>query len=140
MASSPKTVPTKESATAFLNTITDEQMRKDCKQILKMMQDITGEKPVMWGTAIVGFGSYRYVYASGHSGDWPVAAFSPRKQNISVYLIPGFDRFEHLLKKLGKHKTAVSCLYIKKLSDIDQDVLRTLIRESVEQVKLKYGK
>jgi len=134
-----KTKPTTQSVTAFLNAIEDAQVRKDCKQILKLMSEATGSKPKMWGTSIVGFGSYHYQYASGRKGDWPLTGFSPRKQNLTVYIMPGFHRYDALMKKLGKYKTGKACLYFKKLDDVDQDVLKELVHNSAEYLRQKYG-
>jgi hypothetical protein len=99
------------------------------------MEEITGEKPKMWGPGIVGFGSYRYKYASGHEGDWPVAAFSPRKKDLTVYLTMGFEKHKELMEKLGNHSTGKSCLYIKRLSDIHQPTLKKLIKVSIKDLK-----
>ena len=95
------------------------------------MEEVTGEKAVMWGDSIVGFGTYHYVYASGREGDWPVTGFAPRKQALTLYIMSGFDQYDELLARLGKHSTGKSCLYIKRLSDVDVDVLRELVAESV---------
>ena len=130
-----KTKPTKASVTQFLNQIPDAARREDCFAIAKMMEEITGSKPQMWGPSIVGFGTYRYKYASGHEGDWPVAAFSPRKQDLTLYLTPGFEKREELMDQLGKHRTGKSCLYIKRLSDIDVPTLKKLIKASVKDLK-----
>jgi len=127
-----KTKPTKASVNAFLSDIEDDQQRKDAKAIAKMMKAATGVAPKMWGTSIVGFGSYSYKYASGHEGEWPLTGFSPRKQNLSLYIMTGFNGYKPLLKKLGKHKTGKACLYIKRLDDVDRDVLQELITKSVE--------
>jgi hypothetical protein len=129
-----KTQPTDESVEAFLNAIPDETRRKDCFTLLGMMQQATGAPPVMWGEAIVGFGDYHYSYASGRQGDWFQVGFSPRKQNLTLYLMTGFDQYESLLAGLGKHSTSKSCLYIKRLSDIDMPTLQQLIRLSVEHI------
>lgn len=138
--SEPKTKPTKASVSAFLNEIKDEQKRKDSKQLAKLMQEVTGHKPVMWGPSIVGYGTYHYKSErSKQEGDWLLTGFSPRVQNLTVYIMPGFARYEALMKKLGKYKTSVSCLYFKKLEDIDQEVLKELVRESVEFLKKKYA-
>jgi hypothetical protein len=136
-----KTKPTNVSVRAFIASIDDQQKRKDCNTLLKLMREITGDKAVMWGDTIVGFGFYHYKYASGHEGDSFIAGFSPRKQNLTIYMMSGFDRHEALLKKLGKCKTAKSCLYIKKLADVDVDVLKLMIKNSVEDVqrRLDYG-
>lgn len=129
-----KTKETHASVAAFVKGIEDENKRKDCQILLAMMKEITGKKPKMWGESIVGFGRYHYKYKSGREGDWMVTGFSPRKQSLTVYIMCGFDDYDGLLKKLGKHKTAVSCLYMKRLSDVDLDVLRELIAKSVEDM------
>ena len=130
-----KTKPTNASVEKFLNQVADETRREDCFKVAKMMEEITGEKPKMWGPSIVGFGSYHYKYASGQEGDWPIAAFSPRKQDLTLYLLPGFAESAELLKQLGKHRTGVSCLYIKRLSDVHVPTLKKLIRDSVKRMK-----
>jgi hypothetical protein len=130
-----KTKPTKEKVTDFLNKVRDAGRREDCFAVAKIMEEITGEKPTMWGPSIVGFGTYRYKYASGREGDWPVAAFSPRKQDLTVYLGSDFEKKDELLSQLGKHKTRKSCLYIKRLSDIHIPTLKKLIKASVKDVK-----
>ena len=130
-----KTKPTNASVEKFLNQITDETRRDDCFKVAKMMEEITGEKPKMWGPSIVGFGTYHYKYASGREGDWPIAAFSPRKQDLTLYLLPGFSKQEDLMKQLGKHSTGKSCLYIKRLSDVHVPTLKKLIRESVKRMR-----
>jgi hypothetical protein len=132
-----KTKPTNASVEKFLNQVPDEARREDCFKIAKMMEEITGNEPKMWGPSIVGFGSYHYKYASGHEGDWPISAFSPRKQDLTLYIMPGFQKYADLLKQLGKHRTGKSCLYIKRLSDVHVPTLKKLIRESVKQMKLK---
>ncbi len=119
----------------FLNDVEDDQKRQDCFDLVDLMTDITGEEPKMWGPSIVGFGSYRYRYDSGREGDWMQVGFSPRKQALTLYIMSGFSRYQKLMAKLGKHKTGKSCLYIKRLSDVDGDVLRELITLSVEQVR-----
>lgn len=126
-----KTKQTNASVKDFLNQITDEERRKDCFTVAKLMEEITGEKPKMWGPSIVGFGKYHYKYASGQEGDWPIAAFSPRKRDLTLYLMPGFAEHAELMKKLGKHSTGKSCLYIKRLSDIHMPTLKKLIKDSV---------
>jgi len=130
-----KTKVNKASVSEFLNSIEDDAVRKDCKEIAKIMKEVTKEKPKMWGTSIVGYGSYHYKYASGREGDWFVTGFSPRKQTITLYIMSGFDRYNELLKKLGKHATGKSCLYIKRLADVDKKVLKELIKESVKVMK-----
>jgi hypothetical protein len=130
-----KTKLTKQSVDSFIKKIPDPQTREDCFTIAKLMKEATGEDPRMWGSSIVGFGSQHYKYASGREGDWPVIAFSPRKQNLTLYIgLSGFDSAE-LLEKLGKHSVSKGCLYIKRLSDVGLPTLRKLIRESVKQKK-----
>lgn len=126
-----KTQKTEASVEVFLNSIKDEQTRKDCLEITKMMKQATKSKPKMWGANIVGFGEYHYKYESGREGNWFIIGFSPRKQNITLYIMAGFDRYDRLLKKLGKYSTGKSCLYIKKLADVDNEVLKELVTASV---------
>ena len=133
-----KTKPTDASVSEFLDTVDNEQKRSDTRAIVEMMHEVTGYTATMWGTSIIGFGSYSYKYRSGHSGDWSIVGVSPRKRNITVYIMPGFSQFEDQLSRLGKHKTSKSCLYINKLSDVDSDVLREIIHQSVEYMKEKY--
>jgi hypothetical protein len=130
-----KTQKTKQSVTKFLAGIEHEQRRKDCRAVVKLMREVTGEKPAMWGPSIIGFGSYHYKYASGREGDWFLAGVSPRKQNLSIYVMPGLDGHAALLKKLGKHKTGKACLYVNTLEDIDLGVLRKLIETGVERLR-----
>ena len=119
----------------FLNTIENDEKREDCFEILKIMKQAAKAEPKMWGTSIVGFGSYHYKGASGREGDWMLTGFSPRKQNITLYIMGGFDQQTDLMKKLGKHSTGKSCLYIKKLKDIDIKVLKELVTESIQMMK-----
>jgi hypothetical protein len=130
-----KTKVNDASVTDFLNAVTDEQKRKDSFAILKLMEKVSKEKGKMWGPSIVGFGSYHYKGASGREGDWMLIGFSPRKQNITLYIMPGFERYPALMSKLGKHSTGKSCLYIKRLSDVDVDVLKELMVESLKVMK-----
>lgn len=130
-----KTKKTDDSVTDFLNKVENEKKRADSFAILNLMQEITGEEPKMWGTSIVGFGDYHYKYESGREGDWFLAGFSPRKQNLTLYIMAGFDEYDQLLEKLGKHAIGKSCLYIKKLEDVDQEVLKELVSRSVEHMK-----
>lgn len=129
-----KTKQTKESVEKFLNQVSDEARREDCFQIARMMEEITGDKPKMWGPSIVGFGSYYYKYASGHEGEWPITGFSPRKQDLTLYIMPGFAEYRELMEQLGKHRTGKSCLYIKRLSDVHVPTLKKLIRASVKHM------
>lgn len=133
-----KTKETDESVTKFLNTIEDETKRKDSFAILEIMKQATGLEAKMWGTSIVGFGSYHYKYDSGHEGDTCIVGFSPRKQNISLYLMMGLVSAETFLKDLGKHKPGKGCLYINKLDDVNKDVLKKLIKTSADAIKKKY--
>ena len=119
----------------FLNGVADENRRRDCFAVLEIMREVTGAEPQMWGANIVGFGAHRYKYASGREGDWPLTAFSPRKQNLTVYIVDGFAGYPALMAKLGKHKTGKSCLYLNKLVDIDLAVLRELVAQSVKHMK-----
>ena len=130
-----KTVETKASVAGFLKGIADPQRRKDCEAVAAMMTAATKEKPAMWGTSIVGFGKERYKYASGREGDWFTVGFSPRKDNITLYLIGGFRKHTDLMEKLGKVKMGGGCLYVKRLADIDQKVLKQLIGRSVKSAK-----
>ena len=131
-----KTRPTKASVAKFLANVEDETKRQDCRTLVEIMERVTGAKPVMWGPSIVGFGSYRYRYANGREGDWMLVGFSPRKRDLTVYVMAGFKRAEKTLAKLGKHKASSGgCLYLKRLSDVDLAVLEQLIRESVEHLR-----
>jgi hypothetical protein len=129
-----KTKQTNESVKDFLNKIADEERRADCLAVAKMMEDITGEKPKMWGPSIVGFGSYHYKYASGREGDWMVTGFSPRKKDLTLYIMMGFERHRDLMEKLGKHSTGKSCLYIKRLADVHVPTLKKLIKTSIKDL------
>jgi hypothetical protein len=131
----PKTRPTAESVEKFVNRIADEQRRKDCFRVLEIMKAVTKVEPAMWGTSIVGFGRHNYKYESGTKGEWFLCGFSPRKQDLTLYLMSGLERYSELLKKLGKHKTGRACLYIKKLDDVDLPTLKTLIKESVADIQ-----
>ncbi len=130
-----KTKKTDANVRDFLDKVEDESKRADCDQILAMMEDVTGEKAAMWGSSIVGFGSYHYKYASGREGDWFLIGFSPRKRNFSLYIMSGFDEYDDLLGQLGKHSTGKSCLYVNKLADVDLDVLRMLMEKSVQHMR-----
>ncbi len=130
-SSTPKTVPTGASVADFIATVDTETRRADCQVLRHLMAAATGEEAQMWGAAIVGFGAYRMVYADGRTGDWPVVAFSPRKNDITVYLMQGHDGHAGLLQRLGKHKTGKVCLYIKRLADVDAAVLQQLIESAV---------
>lgn len=135
MANEPKTRPTDASVPEFIANIAESQRREDCYAICTLMEKVTKTKPVMWGSSIVGFGSMPLHYANGKTLDWPLVGFSPRKSAMTLYIMSGFDGYESLLAKLGKHTTSVSCLYVKKLADIDQKVLKQLIEQSVKHLK-----
>ena len=131
-----KTKPTKQSVDKFIKSQPDEQVRADCAVISKLMSEATGEEPKMWGPSIVGFGTYHYKYATGREGDMPIVGFSPRKQNLTLYvLMYGFEEQADLLKKLGKHTTGKWCLYIKRLSDVDLPTLKKIIKVSVKRLR-----
>jgi hypothetical protein len=129
-----KTKPSDASVEAYLNGLSDEQRRADCFTLLDLMAEVTGAEPTLWGGSIVGFGSYHYVYESGREGDWFLAGFAPRKQSLTLYIMAGFDGYEDLLGRLGKHKTGKSCLYVNRLEDVDLPTLRELVRRSVEHL------
>ncbi len=133
-----KTKVTDAPVTEFLNSIADEQKRKDCFLLLETMTELSKETAKMWGESIVGFGQYHYKYKSGRKGDFFRTGFSPRKQNLTVYIIPGFKNYESYLSQLGKYKTSVSCLYIKTLKDIDFEILRKIIAASLDEMKKLY--
>ena len=128
-----KTKQTEASVEDFLNGVENEAVRADCRRIVELMSDATGEPPKMWGANIIGFGSRTMKYASGRELDWLITGFSPRKANITLYLSTGETWNEELLSKLGKHKTGMGCLYFKRLSDVDESVLKKLIDESVKR-------
>ncbi len=134
----PKTKPTGASVTAFVAAIEDPEKRKDVKKIAGMMRRATRSRAKLWGPSIVGYGRYHYEYPSGQSGDWMLTGYSPRKQALTVYIMCGFEPFKPLLNRLGKYKTGKSCLYIKRLSDVDEGVLEELITQSVELMRERY--
>ena len=134
-----KTKPTTTNVEDFLSTIPDEGKRDDCRAIVKVMKAATKANPVMWGSSIIGFGTRSIEYAGGRTGDWPIIALSPRKQNLTLY-IPSLAEFGDLLKDLGKHSTGKGCLYIKRLADTDMDVLKTLVTRSIATVRKKAKK
>ncbi len=133
-----KTKKTGASVTEFLKSIDNPQMRTDAKKVASIMRRVTGKRAKMWGSSIVGYGTYHYKYDSGREGDFMVTGYSPRKQALTVYIIPGFSKFGPLMKKLGKYKTGKSCLYIRRLSDVDENVLEQLIDRSVQLMHKKY--
>lgn len=133
-----RTKPTKVKVEDFLSAVEHPTRKEDGFELLRIMKEITKEKPIIWGQSIVGFGSYHYKYATGREGDMPLVGFSPRKQRLSVYIMPGFEEYKDLLGKLGKHKTGKACLYINKLADVDISILKEIIKKSIEAL-LKDG-
>lgn len=133
-----KTQPNDASVDDFLASVGNARRRQDSATVLELMQDITGEAPRMWGDSIVGFGSYHYRYQSGREGDWPRIGFSPRKQYLAIYIMPGFGDYEDILTRLGKHRTSVSCLYINKLADVDKDVLCEIMTAAYQEMARRY--
>ena len=130
-----KTKQTEASVEGFLNTVKNKEARDDCFEITEMMEKATKEKSKMWGSSIIGFGNYHYKYESGREGDWFITGFSPRKQNLTFYVMGGFKGQPELMNKLGKHSTGKGCLYIKKLADVDTKVLKELVTKSVKQAQ-----
>ncbi|MCC8358663.1 DUF1801 domain-containing protein [Salinimicrobium sediminilitoris] len=127
------------SVTDFLDQIENKQRQSDCRELLKMFSEVTGEPAKMWGENMIGFGKYHYKYKSGHEGDWFLTGFSPRKQNLTIYIMTGFKEYNDILENLGKYKTSSSCLYVKKLEDINREKLSKLIRRSVEDLRKRYN-
>lgn len=130
-----KTKPTDLVVEDFIDSIEEETKRDDCRELISIMSELTRSEPVMWGNSIVGFGQYHYKYASGREGDFMLLGFSPRKTSLTLYFMDGFDKYAKLLSELGKYKTGKSCLYIKKLDDINRDKLREMIILSVSHLK-----
>lgn len=130
-----KTKRNKKSVRKFIESVEHEGRRADSNELLSLMEEVTGERPEMWGDGIVGFGSYRYKYASGREGDWFLTGFSPRKTSLSLYITCDLSRYEDLLGKLGRHKAGKGCLHINRLSDVDMKVLRRLVKDSVAHVR-----
>ena len=133
-----KTRPTSTSVNSFIEAVENHTRRSDSAMLLDFLRKITDHPPILWGNSLIGFGSYHYTYGSGREGDMLLAGFSPRKQNFALYNT-GFKRYSELIKKLGKHKTGKSCLYITKLSDVDFDVLTELIRTAYDNMNTKYN-
>lgn len=123
---------------AFLAAVENDKRREDCRAVMQMLARITGETPTMWGGSIIGFGTYDYEYESGRTGSWPRIGCSPRKQSLTLYIMPGFDRYEEIMAKLGKYKTGKSCLYVNRLEDVDLGVLEELAVESLGYMDEKY--
>jgi len=130
-----KTKPNDRSVTDFLNSVENDTKREDSFTILELMKEATGVEPVMWGDSIIGFGTYHYKYASGREAEWFMTGFSPRVQNLTLYIMDGFDEYDALLGKLGKHSTGKSCLYVKHLENINLDVLREMVKKSVAHMQ-----
>ncbi|MFX0060261.1 MAG: DUF1801 domain-containing protein [Candidatus Hodarchaeota archaeon] len=133
-----KTKPTDKNVDEFLKKIENPTKRDDSYKILNLMKEVTQEEPKMWGDSIIGFGNYHYKYASGREGEWFLTGFSPRKQSLTLYIMSGFEKYKTLLQKLGKYKTGKSCLYINKLQEINKDILKELVIESVTYMKKQY--
>lgn len=134
-----KTKQNNSSVKDFINKIPDDSKRSDSLMLLKIFKEITGKEPKMWGDSIIGFGSYHYKSErSKQEGDWPLIGFSPRKQNLTIYIMDGFDKYKALLNNLGKHKTSVGCLYIKRLTDVDTDILKKILKGSFNQMQSTY--
>ena len=132
-----KTKPTTTSVSDFLDSVEDDERRQDCLTVAKIMRKATGANPRMWGPSIVGFGDHHYKYESGREGDWFLTGFSPRKRELTLYIMPGVERYPDLMAKLGKYKTGKSCLYIKRLADVDLKVLQTLVETSVRHMQAR---
>jgi hypothetical protein len=130
-----KTRPTDDDVVAYLESIEDEQRREDCFSLLELMRRVTGAGPVLWAGGIVGFGDYHFRYSSGREGDWFEAGFASRKASIAVYVMPGLEAHGEILERLGKHKTGVGCVYIKRLADVDTDVLEELLSSAVHELR-----
>ncbi|MEM8765862.1 MAG: DUF1801 domain-containing protein [Pseudomonadota bacterium] len=133
-----KTRPTDAKVSEFLDSVADDRRRADAIQVAALMEQITRRPPRLWGSSIIGFGSYRYQYASGRSGEWPLTGLSPRKQALTLYIMSGFDGYEDLLADLGRFRTGKSCLYVNRLEQIDERILARLIRKSVAHLRRKW--
>jgi hypothetical protein len=134
-----KTKPTKQSVSGFLKTVADPERRADCEALVDLLRTVTKEEPRMWGPSIVGFGSFVYKYGGGRTGEWLATGFSPRKQNLTLYLMDGFEGRDALMAALGKHTTGKSCLCIKRLADVDMKVLKKLVAESFKATKARFS-
>lgn len=135
-----KTVPTSASVAAFLDEIDDPALRADCTAVAALMTRITKAPPVMWGRSIVGFGSYRYNYTSGREGDWPLTGFAPRSKQLVLYVMPGCEGYDAMMKALGPVRHGVSCIYVKRLADLDLQALSRLLRASIAHLRKTYGR
>jgi hypothetical protein len=135
----PKTAPTGASVTTFIDGIEDTAKRRDARALVRLMRKVTQAAPRMWGPSIVGFGQYRYRYESGREGEWMLTGFSPRKRELSIYIMSGFAGHEELLDRLGPHRTGRSCLYVRRLADVDLHALEELVSRSVDHLRKTYG-
>ncbi|MGD9900549.1 MAG: DUF1801 domain-containing protein [Calditrichaceae bacterium] len=135
-----KTKKNNQSVKEFLDRVEDTRKREDSYKILDLMKKVTGDEPVMWGDSLIGFGSYHYKYESGREGDWFLTGFSPRKQNLTLYIMSGFSKYDELMQQLGKYKTGKACLYIKTLDDVNMDVLKELVTLSAKYISGAYKK
>ena len=133
-----KTRPTGNSVEDFIAQLSSPTRRQDAMELLPLFSELAGRPPILWGETIIGFGSYRYRQRSGQEGEWPLTGFSPRKQNLVIYLMLGCSRYQSFLERLGKHKTGVSCLYLNKLADIDREILRQLLEKSIADMRQSY--
>lgn len=138
--SDPKTMKNDASVEAFIDALDDERKKNESRVLVALMREVTGEEPAMWGDSIIGFGTYHYRYASGREGDWMLTGFSPRKRAFSIYVMSGFPQHEELMDRLGTYRTGKACLYVKKLDDIDLDVLRDLVRASAAYITEEYAR
>ena len=134
-----KTKKNENDIVDFLNRVENEVRKNDCFRLLDLMKQWTNETPNMWGESMIGFGSYHYKYESGREGDWFLTGFSPRKQNLTIYISAGFSEYDEIMKELGKYKTGSSCLYVKRLSDIDTDILKIIVLKSIDDIKKRYA-
>lgn len=133
-----KTQPSEQDIDTFLAAVEDEKRREDCRTVVALMAEVTGEAPRLWGGSMIGFGSYHYVYDSGREGDWFLTGVSPRKQSLTLYILPGHERYPDLMERLGRCRTGKSCIYVKSLEDIDTEVLRELVERSVRHLRETY--
>jgi hypothetical protein len=133
-----KTTKTKASVADFIASVESDEVRRDAKKLVSLLRRVTGERPAMWGTSIVGFGQYHYVYPSGREGDWPLVGFSPRKRSLTLYVMPGFEKYQKELLRLGPHKLGRSCLYLDNLAGIDVGVLEEMLRDAVARMRAEY--
>lgn len=133
-----KTQPSEQDIDTFLAAVEDEKRREDCRAVVALMAEVTGEAPRLWSGGMIGFGSYHYVYDSGREGDWFLTGVSPRKQSLTIYILPGHERYPELMARLGRCRTGKSCIYVNKLEDIDTTVLRELVERSVRHLRETY--